>query len=46
MHSKQHGFTTHCVWVSFSKCKETTQKCKEIGDWRYIYLEKLEKACF
>ena len=28
------------------KKNERIQKCKETGDWRYIYQNELDKACF
>ena len=31
---------------SFTKHKEKIQKFKEMGDLRYIYQNKLDKACF
>ena len=45
MHLRQPGFTySACGW--FMKNKERKQKFKEIRDARYIYQNKLDKACF
>ena len=42
---RQPGFTySACGW--FMKNKERKQKFKEIRDARYIYQNKLDKACF
>ena len=45
MHLKQPGFTSSACG-SFIKNKEKIQKFKETEDSRYIYQNKLEKACF
>ena len=45
MHSKRPGFT-YSAWGSFIKIKQRIQKFKETGGSRYIYQNKLDKACF
>ena len=45
MHLKQPGFT-YSGSGSFTKSKERIQKFKETGDTKYIYRNKLDKACF
>ena len=45
MHLRQLGFT-YSACRTFTKNKEQTQNFKEIGDPRYIYQNKLYKACF
>ena len=45
MHLKQPGFT-YSACRPFTKHKERIQKFKETGDTRYIYKNKLDKACF
>ena len=45
MHLKQLGFT-YSACGPFTKHKERIQKFKETGDARYIYRNKLDKACF
>ena len=45
MHLRQPGFT-YSACVPFTKNKERIQKFKETGDSRYIYQNKLDKACF
>ena len=45
MHSSQLGFM-YSAYGSFTKNKERIQKFKETGDLRYIYQNKLDKACF
>ena len=45
MHLRQLGFTYRAC-RTFAKNKEQTQNFKEIGDPRYIYQNKLYKACF
>ena len=50
MHSKQPaldnpGFT-YSACGPFTKNKERIQKFKETGDTKYIYKNKLDKACF
>ena len=45
MHLRQPGFT-YSACGSFTKNKERIQTFKETGDWRYIYQNELDKACF
>ena len=45
MHLKQHGFT-YSAGGRFTKIKEKIKKFKGAGDSRYIYQNKLDKACF
>ena len=45
MHLKQPGFTYYACGP-FTKNKERIQKFKETGDTKYIYKNKLDKACF
>ena len=45
MHLRQSGFT-YSACVPFAKNKERIKKLKETGDSRYIYQNKLDKACF
>ena len=45
MHSKQPGFTDS-TYGPFTKNKEIIQRFKETGDTKYIYRNKLDKACF
>ena len=45
MHLRQPGFT-YSACGPFAKSKEKIQKFKETGDSRYIYQNKLDKACF
>ena len=45
MHLKQSRFT-YSACGAFTKNKERIQKFKETGDSRYIYKNKLDKACF
>ena len=45
MHLKQPGFTCSAC-ESFTKNKEGIQKFEETGDTKYIYKNKLDKACF
>ena len=45
MQLKQTGFTCSACG-SFTKSKERIKKIKGKGDSRYIYQNKLEKACF
>ena len=45
MHVKAPGFT-YSSCGSFTQNKERIQKFKEAGDTRYIYKNKLDKACF
>ena len=42
---KQTGFT-YSACGPFTKNKERTQKFKKTGDTKYIYKNKLDKACF
>ena len=45
MHLRQPGFP-YSVCGPFTKSKERTQTFKETGYLRYIYQNKLHKACF
>ena len=45
MHLRQPGFT-YSAWGQFTKNKERIQKFKETSDSRYIYQNKIDKACF
>ena len=45
MHVRQPGFTWRGCGP-FTKNKERIQISKETGDWRYIYQNKLDNACF
>ena len=45
MHLRQPRFT-YSTCGAFTKNKERIQKFKETGDSRYIYQNKLGKACF
>ena len=45
MHLRRPGFT-YSVCGTFTKNKERMQKFKETGNSRYIYQNKLDKACF
>ena len=45
MHLRQTEFT-YSAYEPFTKNKERIQKFKETGDSRYIYQNKLDKACF
>ena len=45
MHLRQPGFTCSACGP-FTKNKERIKKFKETGDSRYIYQNKLDKACF
>ena len=45
MHLIQPGFT-YSACGSFTKNKERIQKFKQTGDSKYIYKNKLDKACF
>ena len=45
MHLRQPGFT-YSTCGQFTKNKERIQKFKETCDSRYIYQNKLDKACF
>ena len=45
MHLRQPGFT-YSACGPFTKNKERIKKFKEIRDSRYIYQNKLDKACF
>ena len=44
MHLRQPGFT-YSACGPYTKNKERIQKFKETGDSRYIYRNKLDKAC-
>ena len=44
MHLKQPGFT-YSACGPFTKNKKRIQTFKEIGDWRHIYRNELDKAC-
>ena len=47
MHLRQPGFRfMYSACRPFTKNKERIQKFKETGDSRYIYQNKLDKACF
>ena len=37
---------TYSACGLFTKDKERIQKFRDTGDWRYIYQNKLDKACF
>ena len=45
MHLRQPRFTYNACG-QFTKNKERIQKFKETGDWRCIYQNYLDKACF
>ena len=45
MHLKQSGFT-YSACGTFTKNNERIQKFNEAGDTKYIYRNKLDKACF
>ena len=45
MHLRQPGFT-YKACGPFTKNKERIKRIKETGDSRYIYQNKLHKACF
>ena len=45
MHLRQPGFT-YSACGPFSKNNERTGKFKELRDSKYIYQNKLDKACF
>ena len=45
MHFNQPGFT-YSTYGPFTKNKEWIQKFEEAGDTKYIYKNKLDKACF
>ena len=45
MHLRKSSFTNSAC-EPFTKNKEIVQKFKERGDSRYIYQNKLDKACF
>ena len=44
MHLRQARLT-YSAYETFTKNKERIQKFKETGDSRYIYQNKLDKAC-
>ena len=45
IHLRQPGFT-YIACGSFTENREGIQKFKETGHSRYIYKNKLDKACF
>ena len=45
MHLKQSGFT-YSACGPFTENKKRIQKFKETGKTKYIYRNKLDKACF
>ena len=45
MHLRQPGFT-YGAFGPFTETKERIQKFKQTGDSRYVYKNKLDKACF
>ena len=45
MHLRQQR-VTYSAGESGTNNKEKIQKFKETGDWRYIYQNELDKACF
>ena len=45
MHLRQPGFT-YSACRPFTKNEERIQKFKKTGDFRYIYKNELDKACF
>ena len=45
MHLRQPGFT-YSACRPFTKNEERIQKLKKTGDFRYIYGNELDKACF
>ena len=45
IHLRQPRFT-NSAWRPVTKNKERTEKFKETWDWRYIYQNKVDKACF
>ena len=45
MHLREPGLR-YSACVPFTKDKERIQKLKETGDTKYIYRNKLDKACF
>ena len=45
LHLRQPGFT-YSACGPFTKTKERIEKFKETGDSRYIYQNKIDKACF
>ena len=45
MHLKRPGFI-YSAFGPFTKNKEIVKKIKETSDSRYIYQDKLDKACF
>ena len=45
MHLRQPGFTYRAC-RPFTKNEERIQKFKKTGDFRYIYKNELDKACF
>ena len=45
MHLRQPGFR-YSACGPFTKTKEILQKFNKTGDWRYLYQNELDKACF
>ena len=45
MHLRQPGFT-YSACRPFTKIKERIEKFSETGDLKYMYQNKLDKACF
>ena len=45
IHLRQPGFT-YSACGPFTKNIERIQKLKETGNWRYVYQNELDKACF
>ena len=46
MHLRQPEFTYSACGTLNQKLREIKKKKKKIGDSRYIYQNKLDKACF
>ena len=45
LHLKKPGFT-YSACGSFTKHRERIQKFKETGNWKHLYRNELDKACF
>ena len=45
MHLRRPGFT-YIACKPFTKNKVRIKKFKETGDWKHVYQNKLDKACF
>ena len=45
LHLRQPGFT-YGSCGTFTKLRDRIQEFKEMGDLKYIYKNKLKKACF